>query len=32
MACLEPKAGVRSPIYFEAAGLSLRLPEGCLPV
>jgi hypothetical protein len=28
----EPESGVTSPIYFEAAGISLRLPAGRLPV
>jgi hypothetical protein len=30
--CADPEIGVTAPIYFEAAGISLRLPGSCLPV
>ncbi len=32
MPCSKPAAGVTAPIYFEAAAVSLRLPESYLPV
>src|SRR5260370_12366257 len=30
--CAEPQVGAMAPMYFEAAGISLRLPGGRLPV
>jgi len=30
--CAAPEVGVRAPIYFETAGISLKLPESRLPV